>query len=485
MITIDWQPAKGDPYPLYRQIFLYIKQKINTGEWISGSKLPPQRHLAEMLNVNRSTLRLAIDELIADGLLTGKVGSGIWVAENTWTPYLKQPVDWQNYLKKGAYFANLPLIQAINKLEFDPSIIRLGTGELSPDLLPTNELQQLLVKTAPKIKHYGYEEPKGLLHLREQISRHLNDRGIDSSPHGILVVSGALQALQLVLFGLLPSGSHLYFERPSYLSSLKLMHTIHAKFIDLPLDHAGIDLTELRRRHRKTPHSLLYTIPTFHNPTGTVMQPERRRQLVELCRELHLPILEDDVYRDTWLRQAPPPPLKTFDTTGNILYTDSLSKSIGPGLRIGWVAGPEPVIHRLADLKMQYDYGSSTLSQWLAAEWLAQGRHDDHLQRLRHQLITRQTIAATALQQNFSSLASWQIPSGGFYLWLHLHRPVSMTKLFKKALAAKILLNPGSLYDPLNNTALRISYAHADPSKLEAAIETLAHIVQTEYTATS
>lgn len=479
MLTIDWLPNKKDQLPLYKQIFAYIKNKISTGQWPIHTKLPPQRELAIKLQVNRSTIRIALDELIAEGLLESKAGSGIWVANNTWSIITtEKKVNWNSYVSAGFYLPNLPFIQEINRLEFDESLIRLGTGELSPHLIPTSELNTILKSLPDKIDSFGYEEPKGLLYLRQQISKQLEKIGIFASPASIMIVSGALQALQLICFGLLPKDANILLEKPSYLMSLKLFQSMNLNFSELPLDSEGIQIEPFIYQQKHKEHSLLYTIPTFHNPTGTLMSEKRRHELLTACQTSRLPILEDDVYRDLWLDAPPPPPLKAIDTNGSVIYIDSLSKAISAGLRIGWIVGPEPVIEKLADIKMQNDYGSSCLSQWAAAEWFANGYHERHLQTLRQELILRRSAASEILNQNFKDIATWTLPQGGFYIWLHLIKPISMHQLFKNALVEKILINPGSIYDNLSNNHLRISYSYADIPDLKAGLTKLAHVIK-------
>ncbi len=478
MINIDWQPTKKGGMPLYRQIFFYMRDKILTGQWPIGTKLPSQRGLAATLGVNRNTLMTAIDELSASGLIDTRQGSGCYVSNNSWSQFSTSHADWQPYINSAAHLGNLPLIQQINQLEFDPHIIRLGTGELAPTLLPSAELKKILYTSIAKIDSFGYQEPLGLKPLREEISQHLKKSGIEVSPAGILIVSGALQALQLIFFGLIAPDSHVFIERPSYLSSLKLFQSRQLHFSEVPLDQEGIDVNALRGLQKRRAHSILYTIPTFHNPTGCLMSPSRRLALLQLAQELQLPIIEDNVYSDLWLDAPPPPPLKALDDSGNVLFIDSLSKSIGPGLRIGWIAGPEPIIERLGDLKMQHDYGSSILSQWAAAQWLASGLHEVHMQQLRQKLYQRRALMLSVLNEYFSQLASWQCPPGGFYIWLKLNRSLSMSQLFKAARNENILLNPGSIYDSLASAELRLSYAFAKPEDLKTALIRLARILQ-------
>lgn len=208
------------------------------------------------------------------------------------------------------------------------------------------------------------------------------------------------------------------------------------------------------------------------------MTEQRRKDLLALCQKELLPIIEDDVYRELWIDAPPPAPLKALDKDGRVIYIGSLSKSLSPGMRIGWIVGPEPVIERLADMKMQNDYGSSSLSQWAAAEWLASGLHQNHLQEVRKQLKIRRDIAIEALEMNFSDIATWNIPKGGFYIWLKLIHPVSLQKLFKAALDTGLLINPGNIYDALSNNHLRLSYSFAALPDIKNGLYRLSNIIR-------
>ncbi|MFZ5633085.1 MAG: PLP-dependent aminotransferase family protein [Bacillota bacterium] len=477
-MNLSWKPDRMSSIPLYLQIKEFIKEKIENGEWTTGSKIPPQRVLADSLGVNRSTVVLAFDELSAEGLIEGKSGSGTTVINNTWGLLNSSPPpDWNSYVKAGVHQPNLTTIQQINREEFNPNIIRLGTGELSPEFYPAGMMKEVLSVIPDQIKSLGYEEPKGLLHLREQISNYLNTIGIDSSPSAILVVSGALQALQLISIGLLHRGSTVFLENPSYLYSLHVFQSAGMRLWGLPLDECGIQTAAITRLKHRLRGALLYTIPSFHNPTGILMTEERRQELIRICEKEQLPVIEDDVYRELWLDSPVPSPLKELDKNGLVLYLGSLSKALCPGLRIGWVVGPEPVINRLADIKMQTDYGSSSLSQWVAAKWLSSCLYHKHLERVREQLKIRREVALKAIENYLSDLATWRIPKGGFYIWVRITPSLSMQKLFEKALQRGILLNPGYVYDRNDNKHLRISYAYAPLRHLEDGIHQLSDII--------
>lgn len=479
MLRIDWKPDRASGTAMYQQIVAYMEGKISSGEWPINSKLPPQRTLARQLGVNRSTLVTALDELKAQGLLESTVGSGTRVSNNSWSILTAAaPPDWLHYVQAGAHPPNLPTVQEINRYEPDERYIRLGTGELSPDLLPTREMDAVLLGLRGKMTRLGYTEPKGLLPLRQAISQHLREKGIEASPASVLVVSGALQALQLISQGILHHGSTILLEQPSYLYSLPLFQMWGMRLAGVQMDQEGIDPEALARQKRAQNGALLYTIASYHNPTGTLMSDTRRQQVMAVCERERLPILEDDVYGDLWLDEPGPLPLKARDQSGQVLYLGSLSKTLSPGLRIGWIVGPEPVIERLADVKMQTDYGSSVFSQWVAAEWLTGGRYAEHLLRVRQALRARRDAFCRMLSRWFADLADWQMPQGGFYIWLRLRESVSMRTLFARALEQGILLNPGYIYDPQDSRHLRLSYAYADVEKMEDAMCRLSGIIR-------
>nr|WP_257145435.1 PLP-dependent aminotransferase family protein [Bacillus thuringiensis] len=194
-----------------------------------------------------------------------------------------------------------------------------------------------------------------------------------ASPDSILIVSGALQALDLISVGLLKPESTALLERPSYLYFLHVFQSADMDFSGLPIDNEGIITKSILNQTQKSHQNILYTIPSFHNPTGFIMLDSRRPELLKVCKEERIPIIEDDIYRELWIDKEPPLVLKTKDMHGLVLYLGSLSKNLTPGSRIGWIVGPQSVINCLADIKMQSDYGSSTLSQRVAFKWMSSG----------------------------------------------------------------------------------------------------------------
>lgn len=208
------------------------------------------------------------------------------------------------------------------------------------------------------------------------------------------------------------------------------------------------------------------------------MSERRREEILTASEKTQLPIIEDDIYRELWIDEIPPAPIKTRDKNGHVLYLGSLSKTLSPGLRIGWIVGPEPVIERLSDIKMQTDYGSSSLSQRVAAEWFISGQYQRHLKHVRNQLKMRRRYVTKALETHLKNVAVWSIPEGGFFIWIKIVPSLSMKLFYKKALAKGILLNLGSIYAQEKGNYIRLSYAYASLEDLQKGIYELGLIIE-------
>lgn len=478
MLEIRWKPDRGLKTPVYEQIVTYISGRILSGEWSAGAVIPTQRELSVLLGVNRSTVVTALEELKARGLLdtAGKLGTR--VSRSPSDTLGKGQPDWAHHIREGVHFSNDETIQQINRLENRPGMIRLSSGEISPELYPQERMRGVLTEMAQTMGAMGYEEPRGNMLLREQICDYLKRSGIQVSPACILVVSGALQAIQLIAMGLLQTGSMVLMERPSYLYSLNILPSMGMRRYGVPVDREGLRSELLQGFKPRNHQALLYVNPNFQNPTGTVMSESRRRLLMDICSRERIPIVEDDVYRELWLDRPLPPSLKSRDDQGLVLHVGSVSKTLSPGLRIGWIAGPETVIERLSDLKMQADYGSSSLAQAAVAQWMRQGHSEWHAENLRSMLRIRREAALTALADCFSDIARWEVPEGGFYVWVELLVPVRVQQVFEEAIRAGVLFYPGYLYDTETNQFMRLSYSYAALEDIRAGIQRLSDVVR-------
>lgn len=477
---IKWRPDRSSVIPLFKQIYDYMIGKIATGEWSIGSKLPTQIEISKAFAVNRSTILEVYDELKYEGIVESKKSVGTIIINNTWSVLTSNaPTDWNKKISNGLHKPNLDIIRIINDVESRRDLIRLGAGELAREMYPKAYIEEVMTSVSKKMSYMGYGEPKGLLPLREEIAKYLEKKGIKTDASKILIVSGGLQALNLLSIGVLNTGSTILCEKPSYLSSLTLFdsHGIHISSVKV--DNEGISINQLISQSVLKKPDLLYLIPNFHNPTGHTISENRRRKLLELCEKERLPIIEDDVYSELWYDNPPPQAMKSLDKNGTVLYIGSISKTLSAGMRVGWIVGNENVIDRLADIKMQTDYGSSNISQWVCYEFLRSGAYEQFTKTLRASLLVKRDLMLKILDENFSDIASWHKPNGGLYIWLKLKKPILLNKLFKSCYDNGIVINPGNLYDPADKQSIRLSFGYAKVEEIEKGLKILSKIIRT------
>ncbi|NEW06361.1 PLP-dependent aminotransferase family protein [Paenibacillus sp. SYP-B3998] len=454
-----WKPDRSSKKPIYQQIVANMERRISFGEFPPGSVLPSERKLADQLSVNRSTIVQAYEELRASGLVERTKGSGTRVCTHKWGISPKQTPNWKQYVEGSTFLPNLPFIRRIREeLRVRDSVIDFASGELSPDLFPNAIIRELLQKQ-PFQENLGYDNPQGFSPLRKSLvtflQQHLQIQSTDSS---ILITSGSQQSLYLITQCLLSPGDAVAIEDPSYCYSLPMFQSAGLRLFGLPVDEQGInpeDIIPLYRQHRIR---MIFVNPNFQNPTGSVMSHHRRLRLLEIAAELGIPIVEDDPFTLTAFEGAPPPTLKSMDTTGNVLYVGSLSKIAASGLRIGWLIAPQAVVNRLTDARQQMDFGLSIIPQWVAKEFISNGHFEHQIIQLRKALLQRKNELVSGLQAIMGTTVTFTPPQGGLNLWCKLNCQVDDYKLLDEAIKRGVLFMPGSIYGS-DHGYIRLSFA--------------------------
>ncbi|MGN0141877.1 MAG: PLP-dependent aminotransferase family protein [Roseburia sp.] len=474
----NWKPQKNSTVPVYIQIREFLREQIYCGKLPIGEKLPPQRQLAEIFSVNRSTIVAALDDLLADDLLEGKGKSGTIIKNNNQTINAPAPPDWISYIQSGNYQANKRLVQEINFYEHKKGILCISRPEIAPELFSKDILHAVSESCLVNVEGMGYEHQNGLLSLRKELCKYLAKSGIHVVPSQILIVSGAIQAIYLIAESLLRRGSTILTENPSWIYFVNIFQSAGMRLHGVPIGAQGLKLDVLEKMHSQTGASILYTIPNMHNPTGTTMPEQKKKDLIALCQKRKLPIMEDDAYRELYFSDTAPKPLKAYDKTDQVLYMGTASKVLFPGLRLGWLVGPKPVIDHLADIKTQIDTGTSTLSQYAILHLLKNGLYEEHMNHLRIEMKKRRDYTLQLLNKYFKKIARWEIPQGGIYIWLHIIKPLSMTKLFHRCIENGVLFNPESVYSSQGGNHIRISYSQLSQAEMEQALIILAHTIE-------
>ncbi len=488
--------------PLYRQIRDGVRAAVLSGMLSPGTRLPPEREMAAMLGVNRTTTMRAYQELVADGVIEARPGRGtvvcrpprqdgapsglydrsVWPGGTQASWLLELPA-----LGRGNLGPDPTLLRDISALSGRRDLISFAAGSPAPDLIPLAALQQAVARGLERMGAMGlaYGPVEGLDALRLALAERLAQRGVAVAPDEILILSGATQGLALAAHALVEPGDEIVVEAPTYVGMLQTFSVAGARLIGVPVDEHGLRVDLLppiltRRRVR-----LILVQPTLHNPTGVTLSPARRERLLSLARRFGVPILEDEIYADLWNDGAAPPPLKALDRDGLVLHLSSCSKTVAPGLRVGWLAASAPVVARLALAKQFSDLNTTNLGQLTLAEFLGSGDYDRHLARLRFAYAERRALMLDGLRAAERYLQVTPGAPGGFYLWCRLlggsHARLLSTAAVREGvavLAGEAFYPPGLGQDGRDH--IRLSFSGTTPpeivtglSRLRSALERL------------
>ncbi|MBS1190454.1 MAG: GntR family transcriptional regulator [Rhodocyclaceae bacterium] len=346
-----------------------------------------------------------------------------------------------------------------------PGMISFAGGLPSPDTFPRFDFE-----APPEVLQYGASE--GEPALRERIASELRERGLACDPGQVLVLSGSQQGIDLVAKLFIDPGTPVAVESPTYLAALQVFRFFGARFVPFSPGREG----EALRRHRP---AFAYVIPTFQNPTGHCYSPAQREALAEACDGAGVPVFEDDPYRDLAFDPCDRTPVCARLKKVLWIYQGSFSKSLAPGLRLGFLAASPELLPYLVRLKQAADLHSSRLSQWLVLQQLEHPGREERLAGLVEAYRRKRDAFAQSLDAHFGPLAAWEVPKGGLFFWLKLHRPRDTRQLLQSALERGVAFMPGEPFYPEGTEysgALRLNFSHADAAQAERGLEILARL---------
>ena len=463
--------------PLYLQVVEQIQERITSGVLPVGSRLPPIRQLAGELGLTRLTVHNAYAELQADGWIESFVGRGSYVAER---PGAKAQ------LRPSSVLPPTPLLRPgslgeMLRLSQMPGIVSFAQAAAAPETFPVREfgaaVQHVLREDGATLFDYGITQ--GELVLREQMTSFLRQRAIDVSPEQIVIVGGAQQGMDIALRALVRPGDTILVEQQTYLGMVERMQMQGLRLVAVPLDEQGIRPDALETAIREHQPRLLYTIPTFHNPTGINMSVARQEALLDIARRHMLPILEDDIYGFLSYDNPPPAPLRSRDTSGIVVYLTSFSKVLMPGLRLGVLAAAPPLLESLIGLKRLSDMHSPQLIQRAVAEYLSSGHFSEHLRNANALYRTRRDAMLNSLEQHFPAEATWTRPSGGFCCWVGLPPGIRATELYEQAIEQGVGFAPGHMFFPEQpaQSYIRLAFGAHTPAAIDQGIALLGDLL--------
>jgi len=329
--------------------------------------------------------------------------------------------------------------------------ISFASGLPDPALFPIEALaeitQDTLAKDGRAALQYGPAE--GYPPLRAWVADTLRARGLsDATPDHVLITHGSQQALDLAARAFLDPEDTVLLETPSYLAALQIFDSFEARYTGVPLDNDGMDVARAEELVRTRRPKLIYTLPDFQNPTGITQSLARRQRLAELAAEHRVPLLEDDAYYDLRYEGAPLPPVTALARNPLAVYTGTFSKSIAPGLRVGYLYAQPELVKRLAHLKQITDLQAGSLNQRVVFRFCDRDLLAPQIQRLRCAYAARRDALLEALAGSLKSKAHWTRPAGGMFVWMTLPEHVDAAALLPEATRRGIVYVPGTSFHP-------------------------------------
>ncbi|MFD7631696.1 PLP-dependent aminotransferase family protein [Streptomyces sp. NPDC059851] len=446
-----------------------------------GDRLPSSRELIARHGVGPVTVSRAIALLAAEGMVVTRPGSGTYVAARRRPGPEEGPADtsWQTVALAGRAFDSGGAANGPSE-EPPPGTIALSGGYLHESLQPARELSAALARAARRPDAWHRAPVAGLAPLRAIFAR---QAGCGIHPEDVLVTGGGQGALSMLFRALAAPGSPVLVESPTYPGALAAARAAGLRPVAVPMDGDGIRPDLLADAFAMTGARLLYCQPTFHNPTGTVLAPERRRQVVDVARAAGAFLIEDDFARHLGHGGGPVPrPLVADDRDGTVVHLTSLTKPASPSLRIGALIARGPVVQRLRGMRQVDDFFTARPLQEAAVELLSTPAWDRHLRALATALRARSTALATALARELPDWTLTRQPAGGLHLWLRLPAHLTDTAVADAARLHGVSVDAGHRYFPTDPPAshLRLGFAAAaDPADLTEAAHRLAAATRT------
>jgi GntR family transcriptional regulator/MocR family aminotransferase len=481
---------RTSPEPLYRQIQRFLRDQIKTATLTPEMRLPSSRDLSASLGVSRITVTNAYAELEAEGLVYTRPGSGIYVAPHL--AALPKPGTgefssgdwplWQQELLSRTWLPAQRELDALTATVKHADLISFAPGMGAVDLFPADEFRKTIQRVLRRDNKeaFGYGDQDGYPPLRTTIAHILTNQGIPTSPDNVLITTGSQQAIALVAHLILHPGDVVLVESPTYLGAIDLFRLMDVRVLGMPMDEHGMIIDGVEEALATARPRLIYTIPTFQNPTGVCLSTARRRQLISLASRFNVPILEDDCFGDLRYEGRTQPALKALDPGGQVIYINTFSKMLMPGLRVGFLAASGPVYDRLSACKRATDLSTCNPIQRALDAYVSVGRYNAHLRKACRRYRRRRNAMLAALDRFLPDGVSWQTPQGGLFLWLQLSEGCSANDLYPFASKEGVTYAPGSIFFPGERVQpyLRLNFALNPPEIIESGIRRLGQAIE-------
>jgi len=381
-------------------------------------------------------------------------------------------------------------IRELLKMIDRPSIISFAGGLPSPTTFPTSLMEGIITKVLKEKPHYAFQYgvTEGTMDLKVELIKYLKaEEGLELSPENILITSSSQQALDIVGRTFIDPSDPILVELPSYLGALQVFGSYGAQMVGIGMDNNGILVDDLeeklnRLKDEEAHYKFLYVVPDFQNPTGVTMAGDRREKVVELAQKYQLLLIEDTPYRQVRFSGKRLPMLHSLDKNNNTISLFTFSKTLCPGLRLGYIVAPEEIIKKMTILKQSLDLCTSPFLQLIVAEYIKAGHFDRHLPKIIAEYTTKKNKMVETLEKYMPKNAgvSWTNPEGGLFLWVTLPTHVDTGELFKEAIKEDVAYVIGAPFfcDNSGHHTMRLNFSYPSLEQIEEGIKRLSNVVK-------
>lgn len=368
------------------------------------------------------------------------------------------------------------VIREILKLTSQPGIISFAGGLPAPEMFPLDELSRIASEVIQKhgAASLQYSLSQGILPLRELIAKQATEGGSPTKPENVLITSGSQQGIELLARVFIDPGDYVLTENPTYVGALQAFQYYQAKYCTVEMDNDGMLVDQVEGLIEKYHPKMIYTVSNFQNPTGITMSIDRRKELVRLAAKHDIPVIDDNPYSEIRFEGEKLPTLKNFGGD-EVIALRTFSKTLTPGLRIGWMNGPTSIIRQFEKVKQCTDLHTSTFGQYLIYEYMNQGLLEPQIERLKVDYRTKRDIMLKAMEEHFPEGITWTHPQGGLFLWVTLPEHLSTKDLLDKAVELKVAYVYGSPFFPNGggDNTCRLNFSNATHEGIVEGIKRL------------
>jgi DNA-binding transcriptional MocR family regulator len=471
---------------LYEKVAGQILEKIQQGVLPQGKKIPSIRILSRQLGVSLSTVIHAYQILGNRNVLVSRPQSGYYV--NAQAPLFDQEPreeETSGVIKVASNKSLTAKIQSMGPFiaaMTNPKNLFLSIGYPGLSVLSTKSLRKSLKTGILKAGDAGltYNSRLGYLPLRKQLARHYFDRGLNISPDQIVLTAGGSESLNICYRVAGGTAGIIAVESPM-VALLPICLQYHGlKILEIPMSpREGMNLEALKKSLKRYRIKACISMPNFHNPTGSAMPEENKKRLVEMLAERGVVLIENDAYGDLWYGEQQAKPAKAFDKTGNVLLCSSFSKSVAPGIRVGWIVGGKNV-DGLAEARFMGNASTNALMEAGMADFMERGEFNRHLRKVRNFCESNLKIYTQGVLKYFPEGTRVSCPTGGLLFWVEFPEKVDASKLQKEALAKNVLILPRPFFTlvPRFKNCVSISFGHQWSASMEKTLEFIGNLAK-------